>query len=52
MDRSALPAEEFAKVRIEIELETITRLPGFFNLLKDIGREHLPATPQRRCARY
>jgi len=32
---------------VEIELETITRLPGFFNLLKDIGREHLPATPQR-----
>jgi uncharacterized protein (DUF885 family) len=35
------------KLFIEIELETITRLPGFFNLLKDIGREHLPATPQR-----
>jgi uncharacterized protein (DUF885 family) len=35
------------KLFIEIELETITRLPGFFNLLKDIGREHLPASPQR-----
>ena len=35
------------KLFVEIELETITRLPGFFNLLKDIGREHLPASPQR-----
>jgi uncharacterized protein (DUF885 family) len=35
------------KLFLEIELEAITRLPGFFNLIKDIGREHLPATPQR-----
>lgn len=35
------------KLFVEIELETITRLPGFFNLLKDIGREHMPASPQR-----
>lgn len=41
--RLRTPVKQF----IEIELETITRLPGFFNLLKDIGREHLPATPQR-----
>src|SRR5882672_7289512 len=41
--RLRTPVKQF----VEIELETITRLPGFFNLLKDIGREHLPATPQR-----
>src|SRR5262245_740145 len=35
------------KLFVEIELESITRLPGFFNLIKDIGREHLPITPQR-----
>ena len=35
------------KLFIEIELETITRLPGFFNLLKDISREHLSAGAQR-----
>jgi uncharacterized protein (DUF885 family) len=35
------------KLFIEIELETITRLPAFFNLLKDIGREHMTASIQR-----
>jgi uncharacterized protein (DUF885 family) len=43
--RSKLRAPD--KLFVEIELETITRLPGFFNLLKDIGREHMPPTPQR-----
>ena len=30
---------------VEDELETITRLPGFFNNLKDIARENLLKTP-------
>jgi uncharacterized protein (DUF885 family) len=36
-----------SKLHVEIELETITRLPAFFNLLKDIGREHMSAAVQR-----
>jgi uncharacterized protein (DUF885 family) len=47
IDQSRSRLRRPVKLFIEIELETITRLPGFFNLLKDIGREHLPATPQR-----
>lgn len=33
------------KTLIEGELETITRLPGFFHLLKDVARNALPKTP-------
>jgi uncharacterized protein (DUF885 family) len=47
IDQSRSRLRRPVKLFVEIELETITRLPGFFNLLKDIGREHLPATPQR-----
>jgi uncharacterized protein (DUF885 family) len=47
IDQSRSKLRTPVKQFVEIELETITRLPGFFNLLKDIGREHLPATPQR-----
>lgn len=47
IDQSRSRLRTPVKLFVEIELETITRLPGFFNLLKDIGREHLPATPQR-----
>ena len=47
IDASKAKLRTPVKLFVEIELETITRLPGFFNLLKDIGREHLPATPQR-----
>ncbi len=47
IDQSRSRLRTPSKVFVEIELETITRLPGFFNLLKDIGREHMPATPQR-----
>lgn len=47
IDQSRSRLRAPVKLFVEIELETITRLPGFFNLLKDIGREHLPATPQR-----
>lgn len=36
---------------VEIELESLTRLPGFFNTLRDIGREHMPPTPQRNLHR-
>src|SRR5258706_129505 len=41
--RLRTPVKQF----VEIELEQIPRRPGFFNLLKDIGRDHLPETPQR-----
>jgi uncharacterized protein (DUF885 family) len=47
IDQSRSKLRQPVKLFVEVELETITRLPGFFNLLKDIGREHLPATPQR-----
>ncbi len=47
IDQSRSKLRAPTKMAVEIELETITRLPGFFNILKDIGREHLPATPQR-----
>jgi uncharacterized protein (DUF885 family) len=47
IDQSRSRLRQPVKLFVEIELETITRLPGFFNLLKDIGREHLPVTPQR-----
>lgn len=33
------------KLFVEIELETLTRLPGLFNTLKDIARENLLKTP-------
>ena len=35
------------KFFVENELETLTRLPGFFNTLRDISREHLGATMER-----
>ena len=47
IDQSRSKLRSPVKLFVEVELETITRLPGFFNLLKDIGREHLPPTPQR-----
>ena len=47
VDQSRTKLRAPTKMAVEIELETITRLPGFFNILKDIGREHLPITPQR-----
>ncbi len=47
VDQSRSKLRAPTKMAVEIELETITRLPGFFNILKDISREHLPATPQR-----
>jgi uncharacterized protein (DUF885 family) len=47
IDQSRSKLRTPSKVYVEIELETITRLPGFFNIIKDIGREHLPVTPQR-----
>jgi uncharacterized protein (DUF885 family) len=47
VDQSRSKLRAPTKMAVEIELETITRLPGFFNILKDIGREHLPVTPQR-----
>ena len=47
IDQSRSKLRRPSKLFVEIELETITRLPGFFNLLKDIGREHMPVTPQR-----
>jgi uncharacterized protein (DUF885 family) len=35
------------KFFVENELETLTRLPGFFNTLRDISREHLGASMER-----
>ncbi len=51
IDQSRTKLRSPVKLFVEVELETITRLPGFFNLLKDIGREHLPPTPQRNLNR-
>ncbi len=51
VDQSRSRLKTPSKMFVEIELETITRLPGFFNILKDIGREHLPPTPQRELNR-
>jgi uncharacterized protein (DUF885 family) len=39
------------KFYIENELETLTRLPGFFNTLRDISREHLGASMERAMHR-
>ncbi|MBI4566640.1 MAG: DUF885 domain-containing protein [Planctomycetes bacterium] len=36
------------KYYIENELETLTRLPGFFNTLRDISREHLGSSMERQ----
>lgn len=35
------------KLFVENELETLTRLPGFFNQLKDVSRDNIPKTPER-----
>ena len=35
------------KFFVENELETLTRLPGFFNTLRDISREHLGPSMER-----
>jgi uncharacterized protein (DUF885 family) len=51
IDQSRSKLRAPCKLFVEIELETITRLPGFFNTLKDIGREHMPPTPQRELNR-
>lgn len=40
-----------AKLFVENELETLTRLPGFFNFLKEIANENLSKTPQRNMHR-
>ncbi len=37
-----------SKYYVENELETLTRLPGFFNTLRDISREHLSAAFERQ----
>lgn len=47
IDQSRAKLRAPTKMAVEIELETITRLPGFFNALKDIGREHLSQAAQR-----
>ena len=47
IDQSRSRLRAPVKIFVEIELETITRLPGFFNLLKDIGRDRLSLTIQR-----
>jgi uncharacterized protein (DUF885 family) len=39
------------KLLVENELETLSRLPAFFNHVKEIGRDHLPPTPQRHLHR-
>jgi len=39
------------KLFVENELETLTRLPGFFNTLKDVSRDNLPKTPERNLHR-
>ncbi len=39
------------KLFVEHELETLSRLPAFFNHVKDIARDHLPPTPQRQLHR-
>src|SRR5262245_2097956 len=39
------------KFFVENELETLTRLPGFFNTLRDISREHLGASMERAMHR-
>ncbi len=35
------------KIFVENELETLTRLPGFFNTLKILSWDNLPKTPQK-----
>lgn len=40
-----------AKYYVEHELETLTRLPGFFNTLRDISREHMSAAMERQMHR-
>ncbi len=35
------------KIFVEHELETLTRLPGFFNTLKILSWDNLPKTPQK-----
>lgn len=47
IDNSREKLKRPSKLFVEIELETITRLPAFFNLLKDIGREHMSVAVQR-----
>jgi uncharacterized protein (DUF885 family) len=39
------------KLFVEHELETLSRLPAFFNHVKDLARDHLPPTPQRQLHR-
>ena len=39
------------KLFVEHELETLSRLPAFFNHVKDVSRDHLPPTPQRQLHR-
>ena len=39
------------KFFVENELETLTRLPGFFNTLRDISREHLGPSMERQMHR-
>jgi uncharacterized protein (DUF885 family) len=39
------------KMFIENELETLTRLPGFLNVLKDVSRDNIPATQARQLHR-
>ncbi len=40
-----------AKLFVENELETLTRLPGFFNIVKEVSRENIPKTPERNLHR-
>ncbi|MHC4606167.1 MAG: DUF885 domain-containing protein [Planctomycetota bacterium] len=47
-DRLREPVETF----IESELETITRLPGFFHVLKDVARNALPKTPYNTMCNF
>ncbi len=45
--RMKTPVRQF----IESELETLSRLPGFFNMIKDIGRDNMAISAERVVAR-
>lgn len=51
LDQTKTKLKDPVKLFVENELETLTRLPGFFNILKDVSRENIPKTPERNLHR-
>jgi len=51
IDDSRQKLRQPVKLFIEHELETLSRLPSFFNQIKSVSFDHLPPTPQRQLHR-